>query len=238
MDSFTPERAGALTLRPDARNDPIDSFAVDEVPETLRNSCRLTVMENCKSRTLPRAGSVSASRIADRKGAHGRANSDRAVDRPCSRLIRPQGPHPRTAACRACFRKSHAVGCCWWHKHNMDSGAMRIRASITRPGSTSRTRGHEADGHTPFLWPFMLRYLLLPASVQWLHLGSGCRPTARKGSWRTWLVHDQRPPCWQWSRHCRIQPSGRAGGFLDEECWPIEKGWIRNSRRTSTSKTL
>ena len=25
---------------------------------------------------------------ADRKGAHGRVNSDRAVDRPCSRLIR------------------------------------------------------------------------------------------------------------------------------------------------------
>ena len=50
----------------------------------------------------------------DRKGAHGRVNSDRAVDRPCSRLIRPQGPHRRTAAWRACPCKSHAVGCCWF----------------------------------------------------------------------------------------------------------------------------
>ena len=49
----------------------------------------------------------------DRRCAHGRVNSDRAVGRPCSRLIRPQGPHPRTASWRACPRKSHAAGCCW-----------------------------------------------------------------------------------------------------------------------------
>ena len=49
----------------------------------------------------------------DRRCAHGRVNSDRAVDRPCSRLIRPQGPHPRTVAWRASLRRSHAVGCCW-----------------------------------------------------------------------------------------------------------------------------
>ena len=50
---------------------------------------------------------------ADRKGAHGRVNSNRAVDCPCSKLIGPQGPHPRTAAWRTSLRKSHAVGCCW-----------------------------------------------------------------------------------------------------------------------------
>ena len=43
--------------------------------------------------------------------------SDPAVDRPCSRLVRPQGPRPSTAAWRASLRKSHAVGCCWWHAH-------------------------------------------------------------------------------------------------------------------------
>ena len=53
----------------------------------------------------------------DRSCAHGRVHSDRAVDRPCSRLIRPQGPHPRTAAWRACPRKSHAVGFSWWYAH-------------------------------------------------------------------------------------------------------------------------
>ena len=53
----------------------------------------------------------------DLKAAHGRVNSERAVDRPCSRLIRPQGPHPRTAAWRACPCKSHAAGCCCWRKH-------------------------------------------------------------------------------------------------------------------------
>ena len=53
------------------------------------------------------------------------------------------------------------------------SGALRIRVRITRPGSTSRTRGHQAGGHTPSLWPILLMYLLLPASVQWLQLGSG-----------------------------------------------------------------
>ena len=70
------------------------------------------------SRTLPRAGSVSASRNGlDRSCAHGRVNSGRAVDRPCSRLIRLQGPHPRTTAWRACLRRSHALGCCWWNSH-------------------------------------------------------------------------------------------------------------------------
>ena len=63
----------------------------------------------------------------------------------------------------------------------------------------------QAGGHTPFLWLIMLMFLLLPASAQWLHLGSGCRPTARTSSRRTWLALDQRPPCWSGSRPFRMQ---------------------------------
>ena len=87
-------------------------------------------------RTLPRAGSVSASRSGfDGSFAHGRVNSDRAVDCPCSRLIRPQGPHPRTAAWRACPRKSHAVGCCWltdtqWTASSMAGRFRRLGCSV------------------------------------------------------------------------------------------------------------
>ena len=99
-------------------------------------------MENCKSRTLPRAGSVSASRIADRKGAHGRANSDPAVDRPCSRLIRPQGPH-------RLFSQVSRRGLLLVAQTHMDSGAMRIRASrevrpereVTKRAATPRSSG-------------------------------------------------------------------------------------------------
>ena len=86
---------------------------------------------------------------ADRSCAHGRVNSHRAVDRPCSRLIRPQGPRLHTSAWRACPRRSRAVGCCWclspvvldskWYGR---SASERIRARVTRPGSASRTRGH------------------------------------------------------------------------------------------------
>ena len=54
-------------------------------------------------------------------------------------------------------------------------------------------------------------YLLLPDSVQWLHLGSGCRPTARTSSRRTWLVLDQRPPHWNGADHSLSRGSGRAG---------------------------
>ena len=65
----------------------------------------------------------------DRRCAHGRVNSDRAVGRPCSRLIRPQGPHPRTAAWRACPLRSHAVGCCWFSdtQWTASSAAGRFR---------------------------------------------------------------------------------------------------------------
>ena len=95
------------------------------------------------------------------------------------------------------------------------SGALRIRARLTRPGSTSRTRGHQAGGHTPFLWPIMLMYPLLPASVQWLHLDSGCRPTARKGSRRIALVHGHADP---YRDATGITPSGvRREG--ERGCW-------------------
>ena len=59
------------------------------------------------------------------------------------------------------------------------SSALRIRARITRPGSASRTRDHASARPHPVPLPIKLMYLLLPASVQWLHSGSGCRPTAR-----------------------------------------------------------
>ena len=58
---------------------------------------------------------------AYRSCAHGRVNSDRAADCPCSRLIRPQGPRPRVAAWRACPHMSRTVGCCWWHYSLVDS---------------------------------------------------------------------------------------------------------------------
>ena len=71
----------------------------------------------------------------DRKGAHGRVNSDSTVDRPCSRLIRPQDriparhpgahvlPSPRRQAARP-------VG----------SGALVVRSRPPRPASAPRTR--------------------------------------------------------------------------------------------------
>ena len=100
----------------------------------------------------------------DRSFAHGRIISDRPVNRPCSRLIRPQRLHPRTAAWRACPRKSHAVGCSWWYTRiwTARGTAGRLRrlegsARITLLASTSRTRGHASTrphsvplANTPF----------------------------------------------------------------------------------------
>ena len=90
---------------------------------------------------------------ADCKGAHNRV-SDRAVDRPCSRLIRPQGPHPRTAAWRASLRRSHAAGCCWFS----DTQAARPARSRRLGGSVKATlagkyvpnaRQSKRAAHTP-----------------------------------------------------------------------------------------
>ena len=94
---------------------------------------------------------------ADRKGAHGRVNSDRAVDCPCSRLIRPQGPHPRTAAWRTSLRKSHAVGCCWltdtqWTASSTAGRFRRLGGSVkaTPAGKyVPNVRQSKRAAHTP-----------------------------------------------------------------------------------------
>ena len=134
--------------------------------------------------TAPSAPVVTA----DRSVAHGRVNSDRAVDRPCSRRIRPQGPHPPHGGL-ACLSSQ------------VSRRIVQLVACTQAPPSREVHPEREvtqAGGHTPFLWPKMLMHLLL-------HLGSGCRPTARKDSRRTRLVLDQRPPCWNGSRSFRKQ---------------------------------
>ena len=96
----------------------------------------------------------------DRRCAHGRVNSDRAVDRPCSRLIRPQGPHPRTAAWRACPLRSHAVGCCWfpdtqWTASSTAGRLRRLEDSGEDPpaGKYVPNARSPSGWPTPFLWP-------------------------------------------------------------------------------------
>ena len=84
----------------------------------------------------------------DRRCAHDRANFDRAVDGPCSRLIRPQGPQPRTAAWRASLRGYHAVGG-QQAARPVGPGALVVRSRPKRPGSTSRTRGSPRGRPTP-----------------------------------------------------------------------------------------
>ena len=128
----------------------------------------------------------------------------------------------------------------------VDSGALRIRARITRPGSTSRTRGSPSGRPHPV--PLAM-YLLLPAFVQWLHLGRGCRPTAQKvlGVHGWSLTRDHHAgngadiavssPA-DLLEACRTK-GGRLGiKSLSNRMAPIDKGRIRNSRRTSTSKKL
>ena len=93
----------------------------------------------------------------DREGAHGRVYSDRAVDRPSSRLIRPQGPHPRTAAWRACPRRSHSVRCCWltdtqWTASSTAGRFRRLGGSV-KATSTGKyvpnARQSKRAAHTP-----------------------------------------------------------------------------------------
>ena len=97
----------------------------------------------------------------------------------------------------------------------------------------------------------LLMYLLLPASVQWLHLGSGCRPTARTSSRRAWLALDQRPPGWNGSRPFRKQgqrtrwtpvkkckvPCGinPARHCSREQCWSRDTTWRTCASHSSLS---
>ena len=120
---------------------------------------------------------------ADRKGAHGRVNSDRAVDCPCSRLIRPQGPHPRTAAWRACPRKSHAVGCCWFSdtQWTASSRAGRFRC-LEDSGEDPPAGKYVPNARSPSGRPHPVPLARLCAAVlstnvlTLRHLGCGCRP--------------------------------------------------------------
>ena len=66
-----------------------------------------------------------------------------------SRLIRPQGPHPRTAAWRACPRTSHAAGCCWkpthiWTGRGNDRSASQLLKSVTQKMMRRRS-GDDVD---------------------------------------------------------------------------------------------
>ena len=94
---------------------------------------------------------------ADRSCAHGRVNSDRAADRPCSRLIRPGTASP------------HGSLACWFSDTQWAASSTAIRANITRPGCTSCMRGH-ASGR--------------PHSVPLANNGTSCCPLLYCGS--TW----------------------------------------------------
>ena len=75
-------------------------------PGPVRASAHLSQVLVGAGGTLPRASSVSASRIVQPQG---RARSDK---------IRPRSrPSVFEADQTSGPRKSHAVGCCWWHKH-------------------------------------------------------------------------------------------------------------------------
>ena len=149
--------------------------------------------------------------VADREGAHGRVNSDHAVDRPCSRLIRPQGPHPRTTAWRSCPRRSHAVllvSDTQWTASSTAGRFWLLGGSVkghpgreTRPEREAVQEGGPHPSHRASLCAAVLSTYVLTV----LHLGSGCRTTARTSSGRAWLALDQRPPCWNGSRPFRMQ---------------------------------
>ena len=119
----------------------------------------------------------------DRRCAHGRVNSDRAEGRPCSRLIRPQGPHPRTAAWRACPLRSHAVGCCWFSdtQWTASSTAGRFRR-LEDSGEDHPAGKYVPNSRSPSGRPHPVPLARLCAAVlstnvlTLRHLGCGCRP--------------------------------------------------------------
>ena len=119
----------------------------------------------------------------DRRCAHGRVKSDRAVDRPCSRLIRPQGPHPRTAAWRACPLRSHAVGCCWFSdtEWTASSTAGRFRR-FEDSGEDHPAGKYVPNSRSPSGRPHPVPLARLCAAelstnvLTLRHLGCGCRP--------------------------------------------------------------
>ena len=91
-------------------------------------------------RTLPRAGSVSASRIGlDRKGAHGRVYSDRG------RPLTLRGSSQVRAAGAVGFQTRSGQQAA----RPVGSGSLVVRSRPPRPGSTSRTRGSPKGRPTP-----------------------------------------------------------------------------------------
>ena len=133
-------------------------------------------------RTLPRARSVGASR----RCARSRVNSDRAVDCPCSRLIRPQGPRPRTAAWRACPRRPHAVGCCWclspfWTARGTDGRLQRLEDSC---------EDHPAGKYVPNARSHKRTATPVPlANNVDVHLAARFCTAAPFGEWQTHCPH-------------------------------------------------
>ena len=164
-------------------------------------------------RTLPRAGSVSASRNGlDRSCAHGRVHSDRAVDRPCSRLVRPQetaSPHGGLARLSSQVSRHRAllVAFSLLDSKRYGSGGLRIRRWI-RPGSASRTRGHTSGRPHPVPLannvdvPLAAHFCTVAPFGQWEQTHCPYKFLAYMAG-----------PCWNGSRPFRNRGSGLAGSL-------------------------
>ena len=93
-------------------------------------------------RTLPRAGSVSASRIGvDRKGAHGRVYSDRAVDH-----SRCEADQTSGIALARLSSQVRAVGWCWfsdaqWAASSTAGRLRRPECEAVQEGGPPLARG-------------------------------------------------------------------------------------------------
>ena len=106
----------------------------------------------------------------------GRGHTCRPPPRACS-----VGNTTSPSASATLAREPQSAG---WLRHSgwTAKGAAGRFLRLKDSGEDHLTGKHvpNAGGHTPFVWTITSMYLLLPASAQWLHLGSGCRPTARK----------------------------------------------------------
>ena len=89
-------------------------------------------------------------------------------------------------------------------KLSLGSGALRIRARITRPGSTSRTRDHASGRPHPVP---LANNVDVPSCCPVAPFGAvGADPLpVQTSSRRARPALDQRPPCWNGSRPFRKQ---------------------------------
>ena len=87
-----------------------------------------------------------------------------------------------------------SVPASWWFGQGHPGREVRPEREAVQEGSPH-------PSHRASLCAAVLSTCVLTV----LHLGSGCRPTARKGFRHTGLVFDQRPPCWNGSRPFRKQ---------------------------------